>query len=913
MATIVKDLGAVTAYAYAKEKGYTGTEDEFAELMASYADVAEQASESAAQAGASATAAEQAKAEAVLSASAAASSASTASTKASEAASSASSAAGSANTATTKANEASTSATNAASSASAAATSATNAGASATAAASSATAASNAQTAAETAQGKAEDAQTAAEDAAASVSASAAQITQNTEDVADLKSSLIDSDAPIDKQVNWINAYIDSTGTVRASSLSRAAVVPMRAWERVQIGTTNTNITIVGTTDSASIAVGDTITPILRTSNVSQFETFEYTAKEDLNITLCVNWSDYSLKFFVPSYAKTEISNMRSEVFSENPTLLSDLSYNIVSGGSLPAQATNVVINFPVGTKYKFIVNDPSGCISKYYLYLNNQSDYQPYFPNTEYIQRTSGAVTTIGFYVDRTFAVADGEISFELYEVFENPESIETKAESALNKANLLDKKVDKDGIKQVLTNNLADVISNILYQSSAITVTGTTAYVNAVIYSYYASFTVGDKFMILVDEVNGATAGSPYGIYLKTSNNTDIRQGQHQGIEITQSDINNGLDHIDFILYPAKGTALPTGSATFTNVRIVKGDEEVYEVTGALKQSIKNTFYIGVDAVPDYYHVNNYISGKAARINTLGEAGDDVFFFITDVHWELNAKHSPALIEYLSHNCKIARLFDGGDLANGVIPKAIKAYDSAFDGRIYRVCGNHDWFPPETGKSLYYWLNSNNYDQNGDAFGHYWYIDNVQQKIRYITLNSFKHSGDTVSSGWEYGYDADQIAWFTNEALNVPNGYDVIVFAHWFRNKQGGYTGYTDIESAIASFNADTSDHGRVICIFQGHAHWDAVFHTSSGVPVITTTCDKYDISNEPDISEEVRTLGTINEQAFEVCVLNREAKTITCVRIGALAQNNIDVGRTDTGFTFAQTLEERVVSYE
>jgi hypothetical protein len=44
---INKDLGLVTAYAYAVSKGYTGTEDEFAELMASYASVAEQAEESA--------------------------------------------------------------------------------------------------------------------------------------------------------------------------------------------------------------------------------------------------------------------------------------------------------------------------------------------------------------------------------------------------------------------------------------------------------------------------------------------------------------------------------------------------------------------------------------------------------------------------------------------------------------------------------------------------------------------------------------------------------------------------------------------------------------------------------------------------------------------------------------------------
>ena len=47
MSTITKDLGVVTAYGYALTKGYTGTEAEFAELMASYATVAEQASQSA--------------------------------------------------------------------------------------------------------------------------------------------------------------------------------------------------------------------------------------------------------------------------------------------------------------------------------------------------------------------------------------------------------------------------------------------------------------------------------------------------------------------------------------------------------------------------------------------------------------------------------------------------------------------------------------------------------------------------------------------------------------------------------------------------------------------------------------------------------------------------------------------------
>ena len=146
------NLGTVTAYGYAKDKGYTGTEDDFAALMASYADVAEQAAESAEQAAASATTATAKASEAAQSATAAASSktaaetaqggaetaAQTATTKAGEASTAATTAtnkaieattaattatgkateaAGSATTATTKAGEASTSATNAAASA----------------------------------------------------------------------------------------------------------------------------------------------------------------------------------------------------------------------------------------------------------------------------------------------------------------------------------------------------------------------------------------------------------------------------------------------------------------------------------------------------------------------------------------------------------------------------------------------------------------------------------------------------------------------------------------------------------------------------------------------------------------------------------------------------------------------------
>ena len=76
MSKLIKDLGAVSAYAYAVEKGYTGTEDEFAELMYDYTDVAQTAVE--------------AKDEAVSASASAQASATTANTKADEASASAS-------------------------------------------------------------------------------------------------------------------------------------------------------------------------------------------------------------------------------------------------------------------------------------------------------------------------------------------------------------------------------------------------------------------------------------------------------------------------------------------------------------------------------------------------------------------------------------------------------------------------------------------------------------------------------------------------------------------------------------------------------------------------------------------------------------------------------------------------------
>ena len=596
-------------------------------------------------------------------------------------------------------------------------------------------------------------------DASLSVSGAAADARVTGNRLSNAEDGLLNGHAPILKQVNWIDGYVDSNGLVKQSSLSQTAVVPMSAGEYLEIGTRNTNITVIGTTPNNSVEVGDMVTPYCFTGYRDEFLTFAYNALTNVNVVICVRKDNYSLSFFVDEYAKTEIDQLRENVLSHAETMLWKQSYSIALGAGYFNNQTRVQVNFPAGTKYKFKIDDRDGCIRKYFFYVGSSSDYVEYLPNREYIKTATSNISVIAFYVPNEDAISSGTISISVYKVEEDPDSVEAKADSALLKA------------------------------------------------------------------------------------------------------------------------------SQYENV------------------------------VPEYYRADDYLKNKADRINELGESADDVFVFITDVHWELNAKHSPDLIGYLSNKCNILKMIDGGDVADGVISEAVKAYRNHFTREIYRATGNHDWFAPETGRSLYYAFDSLNNTQIGNAFEHYWYFDNVQQKIRYITLDSFKHQGNDPSSGWQYGFDAEQVAWFSNVALDVPSEWDVIVVTHFLRTTTINIDRGAQIESAISAFNSDASRTGKVLAVFQGHAHWDAVYHTASGVPVITTTCDKWDLSNEPELASEqpYRVLGTKSEQAFDVVILNRAEHKFNCVRIGALAQNNIDKYRTDAGFEWAGTLEERVVSYD
>ena len=210
-----KYIGDVSAYAYAVSKGYTGTEEEFAELMASYADVGQTAVDAKDAAVAAKTAAQTAATTATNKASEATTAAQTATTKAGEAQTSA-------QTASNKASEASQSASQASGYAQTAETAKTDAQTAKTQADTARDEAVTAKTAAETAQGKAEDAQAAAERVAESIPSDYSQLS---EDVSDLKSGLTAIEKPSRNLYEIDPSYKSTLGGITVEASTNQVIV----------------------------------------------------------------------------------------------------------------------------------------------------------------------------------------------------------------------------------------------------------------------------------------------------------------------------------------------------------------------------------------------------------------------------------------------------------------------------------------------------------------------------------------------------------------------------------------------------------------------------------------------------------------------------------------------------------------
>jgi hypothetical protein len=215
------------------------------------------------------------------------------------------------------------------------------------------------------------------------------------------------------------------------------------------------------------------------------------------------------------------------------------------------------------------------------------------------------------------------------------------------------------------------------------------------------------------------------------------------------------------------------------------------------------------------------------------------------------------------------------------------------------YFSVGNHDG----SNEKLLAWC-YNLKNVKGNLSRSYYYFDEPNKKIRYVCLNVFGSDG----------LDNTQREWVFNEALDVEEGWGIIIYAHAFFLLNAATDAVTlrevtsDFIANLEAYNMNPNSKGEIIALFQGHVHRDRIYYTETArIPIISVTCDKYIIYYSSEVADTNvdRIPNTISENSFDVVVLNKTERKLYLVRIGGKARDGV-------GNEPGDEVEERVVSY-
>lgn len=309
-------------------------------------------------------------------------------------------------------------------------------------------------------------------------------------------------------------------------------------------------------------------------------------------------------------------------------------------------------------------------------------------------------------------------------------------------------------------------------------------------------------------------------------------------------------------------------------------------------------------VNELPAYYTESGYLDGRVKEIVSAKEQMKEyeAFFWITDIHWEpeLNARRSPAMIRYLASQTGIDKILNGGDTGNSsvICTNAInRLRDAIGSNKVYSVNGNHEindasrYEKPfeRVHKALRDHCSDIDYGDNDKS---YYYFDRVDSKVRYIGLSAY---GLFVDNHYESAYTSEQILWFKEIALNVEEGWTIVIFTHALYTVDP----YSNVLSVLSRPFVDAIDQyqgkGKIACVLMGDSHVDRVHIGETGVPYILSQCDR----TEPykgDINVE-RIWGTISEQHFEVVLLDLKKQEVRLYAIGSDARDGVDDEPGDT----------------
>ena len=283
------------------------------------------------------------------------------------------------------------------------------------------------------------------------------------------------------------------------------------------------------------------------------------------------------------------------------------------------------------------------------------------------------------------------------------------------------------------------------------------------------------------------------------------------------------------------------------------------------------------------------NDIRNKSVEIGRDGAS----FVFMTDYHQNTSAKKSPEIIKYLSKEARIDYTFFGGDITDGVENTSValdkmKEFSDLWNPVTFLpIRGNHDCEPTanktidQVSNQEYYKLfikPIQNVINNDESI--YFSLDDNERKTRFISLDSGSYITEAL--------DKRQIEWFQQKLMELDSSWTIVIFQHMVLQTNNDEKtvslssyGRITMEAIDEIFKNIRCNIAAIIC---GHIHVDAVLETKYNFKIISTTCDSGGANAAYDWNISERTIGTINECAFDVFLLNTKQRTIDSIRVGA-----------------------------
>ena len=354
---------------------------------------------------------------------------------------------------------------------------------------------------------------------------------------------------------------------------------------------------------------------------------------------------------------------------------------------------------------------------------------------------------------------------------------------------------------------------------------------------------------------------------------------------------------------------------------------------------------------AIPDYW--DKPVTDAINTINALGTDYVPVASMFTDMHHNTGkARYTGALAAKVMDRCGVPFAMNLGDIfsqqghtytsESQVVDNYIDTNRIAAPIGWYRYLptqGNHDgsWGTLDGNTYAYQtpqaklnkWVYDKLIPHSNHVFGgdgSFYYADDTAHKIRVIMLNSL-WSGSTVdypnfkeySRQHYWGYGQAQLDWLSSTALNVGEGWVIVIGTHIppvtltrddgtshnyttntrdahiligilnaYQNRTsytGSYTknagrGEGDWANVLVGANY-TNAKGRIAAFCSGHCHIDRIDDKSLSFPVVTVTADaciSYDNADKP-----LRVAGTNTEHVIDFLCVNRADEIVSLVRLG------------------------------